>query len=51
VIDANGRFSASFTFTTALGVAASPYTVSYVVAGEGYLLGATGTSELTVKPA
>jgi hypothetical protein len=50
-IDADGGFSTSFTFTHALGVAGSPYAVSYTYHAAGYFLGAQGTSLLTVKPA
>jgi mucin-19 len=50
-IRADGSFSTSFRFATPLGVADSPYTVSYVFQAEGFFLGAQGTSQLTVNPA
>jgi hypothetical protein len=46
-LDAGGNFSSSFT-TLALGVAGSPYTVTYSYSGDGVYNAANGSSTLTV---
>jgi predicted outer membrane repeat protein len=50
LIGATGSFSTTFA-TTALGVADSPYTITYVFQAKGVFLGTSGTSLLTVDPA
>jgi hypothetical protein len=50
LIGATGSFSTTFA-TAALGVAHSPYTVTYVFKAQGVFLGTSGTSLLTVNPA
>ena len=46
----DGSFSVNLTSAT-LGVASSPYTLSYNFQPQGFFLGASATSELTVSPA
>ena len=50
VIGDDGSFSTTFT-TATLGVAGSPYTLSYDFQAQGSFLGADGTSQLTVNQA
>jgi hypothetical protein len=50
LIAPDGSFSTTFN-TAALGVAATPYTVTYVCQAHGSFLGADGTSRLIVNPA
>jgi hypothetical protein len=50
LIGSDGSFSTTFT-TATLGVAGSPYTVSYAFQAQGLFLGADGTSQLTINPA
>ncbi len=50
-IGSDGSFSTTFNDTAGLGVAGSPYTVSYSYAGDGTFPPASQTGKLTVTPA